>query len=79
MDCEQTFDRMYRYLDGEMTVFRRWTITRHLNRCPPCAQGFDFEMEVRQIVSSRCRDQMPAELKRKIADCLGIDLHENEK
>jgi len=79
MDCEQAFDRMYRYLDGEMTVFRRWTITRHLNRCPPCAQGFDFEMEVRQVVSSRCRDQMPPELKRRIADCLGIELHENEK
>jgi mycothiol system anti-sigma-R factor len=79
MDCDQTFERMYRYLDGEMTVFRRWTITRHLNRCPPCAEGFEFEMEVRQIVSSRCRDQMPPELKRKIADCLGIDLHETEK
>ena len=69
---------MYRYLDGEMTVLRRWTITRHLNRCPPCAEGFEFEMEVRQVISSRCRDELPPELKRKIADCLGIELHENE-
>jgi len=29
MDCEQAFHRMYTYLDGELTVWRRWIITRH--------------------------------------------------
>ena len=41
------------YLDGELTVWRRWTITRHLDKCPPCAQGFDFEVELRQVVVHR--------------------------
>jgi mycothiol system anti-sigma-R factor len=74
MDCEKAFDRMYRYLDGEVTVWRRWRITRHLNACPPCADGFDFELEVRQVVSTRCRDKMPPELKAKIAEALGVQL-----
>jgi mycothiol system anti-sigma-R factor len=74
MDCDKAFDRMYRYLDGEVTVWRRWRITRHLNGCPPCADGFDFELEVRQVVSTRCRDKMPPELKARIAEALGVQL-----
>ncbi len=74
MDCEKAFDRMYRYLDGEVTVWRRWRITRHLNSCPPCADGFEFELEVRQVVSTRCRDTMPPELRARIAATLGVQL-----
>ena len=73
MDCERAFYRMHHYLDGEVTVWRRWTISRHLDRCPPCAEGFVFEVEFRQMVASRCRDEMPPELKRRIADALGCD------
>ena len=51
MDCDKASYRVYRYLDGELTVWRRWTIRRHLDKCPPCAQGFDFEIELRQVVS----------------------------
>lgn len=74
-DCEKSFHRMYHYLDGELTVWRRWRITRHLDQCPPCVQVYDFEMEVRQVVATRCRDQMPPELKRRIAEALGIDVN----
>lgn len=73
MDCDKAFYRMHHYLDGEVTVWRRWKISRHLNRCPPCADGFVFEVEFRQIVASRCRDEMPPELKRRIVDALGCD------
>jgi mycothiol system anti-sigma-R factor len=73
MDCDHASLRMYHYLDGELTVWRRWKITRHLNRCPPCAQGFDFEVEVRQVVAMRCRDDVPPELKARIAAALGLE------
>ena len=53
MDCDKAIYRVYHYLDGELTVWRRWTITRHLDKCPPCAQGFDFEIELRQVIVDR--------------------------
>ena len=62
MDCDKAIYRVYRYLDGELTVWRRWTIRRHLDKCPPCAQGFDFEIELRQVISTKCRDEVPPEL-----------------
>jgi mycothiol system anti-sigma-R factor len=74
MDCEYTIQQVYFYLDGELTTYRRWQITRHLNRCPPCKQGFDFELELRHVVADRCRDHVPEDLKRRIADALGITL-----
>jgi mycothiol system anti-sigma-R factor len=70
MDCEKASYRVYRYLDGELTVWRRWTIKRHLHRCPPCAKGYDFEVELRHVVSAKCREEAPPELKRRIAEAI---------
>lgn len=72
MDCEYTIRQVYFYLDGELTGYRRWQITRHLNRCPPCKDGFDFELEVRRVVADRCRDTVPGELKQRIADAIAL-------
>ena len=74
MDCEYTIQQVYFYLDVELTSYRRWQITRHLNRCPPCKQGFDFELELRHVIADRCRDKVPDDLKRRIADALGVTL-----
>ena len=72
MDCDKAKYRVYSYLDGEITVWRRWSIRRHLDKCPPCAQGFDFEVELRQVVSMKCRDEVPDDLRRRIAEQLGL-------
>jgi mycothiol system anti-sigma-R factor len=78
MDCDKAIHRVYYYLDGELTVWRRWTIKRHLSKCPPCAQGFDFELELRQVVSSKCRDEVPPDLLRRIAEAIGEPLPPGE-
>ena len=59
MDCEGAVRRVYHYLDGELTVWKRRAITRHLDECPPCAQGFYFEIEIRRVIATRCRDEAP--------------------
>ena len=48
------------------------TIKRHLDECPPFAQGFDFEVELRQVMSMRCHDEAPPDLRRRIAEQLGL-------
>jgi len=73
MDCDQAIHRVYEYLDGELTVWRRRAIARHLDECPPCAKGFVFEIELRRVIVSKCRDEVPTELRSRIADALGID------
>ncbi len=51
MDCDGAIHRVYHYLDGELTVWKRRAISRHLDECPPCAQGFYFEIEIRRVVA----------------------------
>ncbi|GMU79421.1 MAG: hypothetical protein AMXMBFR46_22130 [Acidimicrobiia bacterium] len=72
MDCEKTNRQVYVYLDGELTAFRRWQVTRHLSRCPPCQHGFAFELEVRRVVARRCQDEVPEELRRRIAEAIEL-------
>jgi len=73
MNCDHAIVRVYEYLDGELTVWKRRAITRHLDECPPCAHGFTFEIEVRRVIVSKCREEVPRELRAKIAAALGLD------
>ena len=73
MDCDHAIHRVYEYLDGELTVWKRRAITRHLDECPPCAEGFTFELEIRQVIVSKCQEQAPAELRARIAEALGFE------
>ncbi len=72
MDCEHAIYRVYEYLDGELTVWKRRAIARHLDECPPCAQGFTFELELRRAVVSKCNEQVPVDLRARIAQALGF-------
>ena len=76
MDCDDALFRVYEYLDGELTMWRRRAIARHLHECPPCAHGFTFEIELRRIVVSKCHEEVPSSLRQRIAESLGITIHE---
>jgi mycothiol system anti-sigma-R factor len=74
LDCDDAIHRIYHYLDGELTPFKRAAIARHLDDCPPCAKGFDFEVDLRLLIATRCRDEVPTDLKRRIAEAIGHPL-----
>jgi len=69
-ECESALRNLYEFLDGELTVERRATIRVHLDDCPPCLEAHDFELELRQVVAQRCRDRVPDELRRRIAEVI---------
>lgn len=71
MDCEDAIRELYSYLDGELTTRKRHAIAQHLDDCPPCAQGYEFEVELRQVIVSRCHDEVPEDLRRRVARAIG--------
>ncbi|MDQ6928255.1 MAG: mycothiol system anti-sigma-R factor [Actinomycetota bacterium] len=74
-DCREAVELLYHYIDGELTEERRVLISHHLDDCPPCMQAFDFEAELRIVVSQRCRDRVPDALQQRIAQSIaGMDL-----
>ena len=73
MDCDRAIERVYEYLDGEMSMWQRRAIARHLDDCPPCAQGFVFEVELRRVIVTKCGEKAPDDLRSRVTKALGID------
>jgi len=68
--CDETIERLYTYLDGELTEQRRIEITRHLDLCGPCVGAYGFEAELRKVIASRCKDHVPEDLITRVAAAL---------
>lgn len=66
-DCNETLQELYQYLDGQLDDANRHQIKHHLDDCSPCLGAYDFEAELRQVVRNRCVDQVPQELRDRIA------------
>lgn len=65
-DCSAMLARLYNYLDGELTDERRVKIRTHLDSCPTCFSAFDFEAELRVVISRRTITQVPDSLAERI-------------
>jgi mycothiol system anti-sigma-R factor len=70
VDCAESVRELYMFLDGELTPERRSAIREHLEGCPDCYGGFDFEVELRQVVSASCREELPPALRGRVAAAL---------
>jgi mycothiol system anti-sigma-R factor len=71
-DCEGALAEIYSYLDGELTDEKRRLIASHLDGCNPCVEAYDFEAELRIVISKRCRDEVPESLRVRIAEKLTL-------
>ena len=69
-DCAGALEELYSFLDGELTVERRTHIRQHLDGCQDCYEAFDFEAELRIVVSTKCRDEVPEQLRNRVAEAL---------
>ena len=69
-DCADSLKELYTFLDGELTVERRTNIRQHLDGCQDCYEAFDFEAELRMVVSAKCREEVPDDLRSRVAEAL---------
>ena len=69
-DCAESLKELYSFLDGELTTERRTHIQVHLDDCLQCYEAFDFEAELRIVISARCKEEVPEDLRSRVADAL---------
>ena len=69
-NCNDAIHTLYEFLDGELTPARKAEIQAHLEACLPCWQAYDFEAELKMMISQRCREQAPSSLQQRVADAL---------
>ncbi len=68
--CEDSLRELYGYLDGALTIERRTVIKVHLEECSHCVEVFDFEVELRQVIAMRCREEVPESLRIRILEVI---------
>jgi len=71
MECEQLLDLIQYYMDGGLPQWRMRAVTRHLDDCPPCANGYRVELHYRAVVATKCREPLPSDLRQRVEAALG--------
>ena len=69
-DCTEAVERLYHFLDGELTIERRALIQRHLDECHDCIEAYEFEAELRMAISQGCREPVPEALRVRIIQAI---------
>lgn len=68
IDCSTAIERLYSYLDRELSEEEIEEVDRHLAKCPPCARFFNFEAGILRLVAARARETCaPPELRMRIS------------
>lgn len=67
IDCAEILERLYEYLDGELTAERAAEVKTHLQDCAPCTALSGFEATYIRFLEARTRARnAPEELKKRI-------------
>ena len=70
LTCRQLAELLIDYVSGELPPEQEERLRQHLDACPPCLDAYDFEADLRAVVSKRCRDRVPPELQQRIAEAI---------
>jgi mycothiol system anti-sigma-R factor len=68
--CDEALGKVYLYLDGEMTWYRRLRIKRHLRSCDGCGDAYWFESRFRTVIKDRLDEEPPPEFIERLRDYL---------
>ena len=71
MNCKESLEKLYEFLDRDMDTIPMSEIEKHLERCRHCWDRFEFEKQLMvRIKSSCCKDLCPDSLRRRIQSLL---------
>ena len=67
MDCGDCLERLYQYLDRELSESELGVVKQHLDDCAGCTGHFVFEQRFIERVHDACAgDRAPIELRERI-------------
>lgn len=66
--CEQCEELLQPFLDRVLTDEERAVAEQHLDMCSYCRKRYRFEEKLRQFVRQAAAEEMPPDLKTKLAE-----------
>jgi anti-sigma factor (TIGR02949 family) len=74
IDCLAALDRLYEYIDGELTPVRAEEVRLHLEKCAPCLRVSQFEKAYLRFLEARARaKEAPEGLRKRVLEQLLFD------
>lgn len=65
-DCAQAIEWLHSYIDGELDESDLDTMRIHLDQCPPCGDAHEFERSLHVVISTKCAETIPPDLRDKL-------------
>ncbi len=73
MNCEETLEKLWQYLDKELDGESTSELQRHLEECRHCFSKAEFEQRLRTMLRRSCSgDQAPPELRERLSKLLRL-------
>lgn len=70
MDCIRVSQNIEDYLHGDLGLWRRQAVARHIDSCAACSAGVEFEARYRQLLFAKCREEAPPALRDRVMQAL---------
>ncbi|WP_198586870.1 anti-sigma factor family protein [Glycomyces xiaoerkulensis] len=72
--CRDVVERLWAYLDGELDETDHRAIEEHLRLCVRCCGETEFADELRGVLATRSRPEMPTDVKDVLEEFIdGLD------
>lgn len=65
-NCDEAVAELYAFLDGELDDVVMAQVEAHLRRCSPCLEAFDFEADLRRVISAKCTEQVTPQARARL-------------
>ncbi len=66
-DCAEVLDRVFEYLDGELTDEDVRRVQQHLDECAPCLEEHNLDLALKALVRRSCEcERAPEDLRARI-------------
>jgi len=69
-ECEEALDRLFEYIDGELTPSELEHVAAHLKECPPCEAEHKLNEKIKTRVAATGGECAPETLKLKVLETL---------
>lgn len=77
IDCQEALDRLYEFLDEELTPELAEEVRQHLEACAPCLKLSAFESAYLRFLEARTRAKAaPEALRRRVLERMLFDTGE---
>lgn len=69
-NCSDAMNKVYSYIDGWSDEEQASEIREHLTGCDDCHEVYSFHRQLKSLISTGCRSEMPPELHSRILDAI---------